>query len=87
MDFDGRRRQEWIRVCRVQADESRRGPCLVSVEFLPLEPAGAGSIRGAVLRLRAAVRGRISPRRPDDRLAIPGSPWSAMTLVPCRHRQ
>jgi hypothetical protein len=53
MDFDGRRRQEWIRVCRVQADESRRGPCLVSVEFLPLEPAGADSIRGAVLRLRA----------------------------------
>jgi PilZ domain len=53
MDFDGRRRQEWIRVCRVQADESRRGPCLVSVEFLPLEPAGAESLRGAVLRLRA----------------------------------
>ena len=53
MNFDGRLRQEWIRVCRVQADESRRGPCLVSVEFLPLEPAGAESLRGAVLRLRA----------------------------------
>jgi PilZ domain len=52
MDFDGRRRQEWIRVCRVQADESRRGPCLVSVEFLPLEPANGDSLRGAVLRLR-----------------------------------
>ena len=53
MNFNGRLRQEWIRVCRVQADESRRGPCLVSVEFLPLEPAGAESLRGAVLRLRA----------------------------------
>jgi PilZ domain len=53
MNFDGRLRQEWIRVCRVQADESRRGPCLVSVEFLPLEPASAASLRGAVLRLRA----------------------------------
>ena len=53
MNFDGRLRQEWIRVCRVQADESRRGPCLVSVEFLPLEPAGGESLRGAVLRLRA----------------------------------
>jgi hypothetical protein len=53
MNFDGRLRQEWIRVCRVQADESRRGPCLVSVEFLPLEPAGTESLRGAVLRLRA----------------------------------
>lgn len=53
MNFDGRLRQEWIRVCRVQADESRRGPSLVSVEFLPLEPAGGESLRGAVLRLRA----------------------------------
>jgi len=53
MNFDGRLRQEWIRVCRVQADESRRGPSLVSVEFLPLEPAGTESLRGAVLRLRA----------------------------------
>jgi hypothetical protein len=52
MNFDGRLRQEWIRVCRVQADESRRGPCLVSVEFLPLQPAGGESLRGAVLRLR-----------------------------------
>jgi hypothetical protein len=52
MNFDGRLRQEWIRVCRVQADESRRGPCLASVEFLPLEPAGGESLRGAVLRLR-----------------------------------
>ena len=53
MNFEGHLRQEWIRVCRVQADESRRGPCLVSVEFLPLEPAGTESLRGAVLRLRA----------------------------------
>jgi hypothetical protein len=61
MDFEGRRREEWIRVCRVHADEGRRGMCLVSVEFLPLEPAGADSLRGSILRLRA-VRSR--PRIP-----------------------
>ena len=53
IDVDGRRRQEWIRVCRVHADEGRRGTCLVSVEFLPLVPAGTDSLRGAMLRLRA----------------------------------
>lgn len=53
IDVDGRRRQEWIRVCRVHANEGRRGMCLVSVEFLPLEPAGTDSLRGAILRLRA----------------------------------
>ena len=53
MDFDGRRRQEWVRVCRVHANDSGRGTCLVSVEFLALEPAGEDSLRGAVLRLRA----------------------------------
>ena len=59
IDVDGRRRQEWIRVCRVHANEGRRGTCLVSVEFLPLEPAGADSLRGAMLRLRAVkLRGR-----------------------------
>jgi hypothetical protein len=57
MDFDGCRRQEWIRVCRVHAHEGRRGTCLVSVEFLPLEPAGVDSLRGAMLRLHA-VRSR-----------------------------
>jgi hypothetical protein len=64
MDFDGRQRQEWIRVSRVQADESRRGPCLVSVEFLPFEPAGEESLRGAVLRLRAASRRSHFPPAP-----------------------
>ena len=91
MDFDGRRRQEWIRVCRVQADESRRGPCLVSVEFLPLEPAGADSIRGAMLRLRAAgtrshfpaPSGRSSgdPGKSmecDDARPVPSSPVAAV---------
>ena len=53
MVFDGHHREEWIRVCRVHADEARRGTCLVSVEFLPLEPAGVNSLRGAVLQLHA----------------------------------
>ena len=62
MDFEGRRRHEWIRVCREHADEGHRGTYLVSVEFLPLEPAGADSLRGAVLRLRAVrSRSRIPP--------------------------
>lgn len=52
MNVDGRRRQEWIRVCRVHASEGRRGTCLVSVEFLSLEPAGSSSLRGAMLRPR-----------------------------------
>jgi hypothetical protein len=65
IDVDGRPRQEWIRVCRVHANEGRRGTCLVSVEFLPLEPAGTDSVRGAMLRVRA-VKSR--PRFP----AMPG---------------
>lgn len=56
MDFEGRQREEWIRVCRVHAAERRQGTYLVSVEFLPLEPAGDDSLRGAVLRLRAGRR-------------------------------
>jgi hypothetical protein len=55
IEVDRHRRQEWIRVCRVHANEGRRGTCLVSVEFLPLEPAGSSSLRGAILRLRAAT--------------------------------
>ena len=75
MDFDGRRRQEWIRVCRVQADESRRGPCLVSVEFLPLAPAGADSLRSAVLRLRG-VSAR--PHFPTSSGRSSGDPGKSM---------
>jgi PilZ domain len=53
MDLDGRRCEEWIRVCRVHAEDGPRGTCFLSVEFLPLEPAGTDSLRGAMLRLRA----------------------------------
>jgi hypothetical protein len=55
IEVDGQRRQEWIRVSRVHAKEGRRGTCLLSVEFLPLGPAGTDSLRGAMLRLRAAT--------------------------------
>lgn len=85
MDLDGRTRHEWIRVCRVHADDRRPGQ--ISVEFLPLGPAGVESLRGAVLRLRA-VGGRLQFPTPsgrssgdpgksvasDDAPAVPSSP-------------
>ena len=87
IDVDGRRRQEWIRVCRVHANEGRRGTCLVSVEFLPLEPAGTDSLRGAMLRLRAvksrarfpALSGRSSgdPGKSEWAVDTPRAPSSA----------
>ena len=96
IDVDGRRRQEWIRVCRVHANEGRRGTCLVSVEFLPLEPAGADSLRGAMLRLRAVkLRGRFpamsgrssgdpgkSVRVDETLLAMPGRGDERHQLIP-----
>lgn len=72
IDVDGRRRQEWIRVCRVHANEGRRGTCLVSVEFLALEPAGTDSLRGAMLRLRAVTSRPRFPAMPGRSSGDPG---------------
>jgi hypothetical protein len=47
VDLDGRRHREWFRVCRVHAEEGRRGTCLLGAEFLPLAPAGHDSLRRA----------------------------------------
>jgi hypothetical protein len=47
MNLDGRPRREWFRICRVHAQEGRRGMCLLAAEFLPLSPAGPLSLRRA----------------------------------------
>ena len=83
MNFDGRLRQEWIRVCRVQADESRRGPCLVSVEFLPLEPAGAESLRGAVLRMHQTgdLKAPAPVEEEDEAPIVPAKKGPSVTTI------
>jgi PilZ domain-containing protein len=48
VDLDGRPYREWFRVCRVHAEEGRRGTCLLGAEFLPLAAAGHNSLRRAV---------------------------------------
>jgi hypothetical protein len=53
VEFDGRRRLEWFRVCRVQALQGRSGVQLIAAEFLPLAPAGVRSLRGAIRRFLA----------------------------------
>jgi hypothetical protein len=65
VDLDGQRRREWFRICRVHADEGRRGTCLLGAEFLPLAPAGRDSLRRAAGDLRtgggmAGIPGRSS---------------------------
>jgi hypothetical protein len=52
--LDGQRRREWFRICRVHAEEGRRGTCLLGAEFLPLAPAGHDSLRRAVDELQRA---------------------------------
>lgn len=53
VDLDGQQRREWFRICRVHADEGRRGTCLLGAEFLPLAPAGRDSLRRAAGDLHA----------------------------------
>jgi hypothetical protein len=51
IEFEGARRVEWFRVCRVEVTDDRAGACFVGVEFLPLATAGTSSLRGAVRRV------------------------------------
>ena len=79
MNVDGCHRQEWIRVCRVHASEGRRGTCLVSVEFLPLEPAASSSLRGAMLRLRTVTSrfpGSFGRSSGDPRKSVPAGDFN-----------
>ena len=74
MELDGRSRREWFRICRVHADEGRRGTCLLAAEFLPLAVAGGASVRGAVREWRAVAS---SPRRVFERAGVRGA-WRGM---------
>lgn len=55
MEFDGTRRTEWFRTCRVQVTHGRSGGYLVGAEFLPLAAAGDQSLRAAVRRMRPVL--------------------------------
>jgi len=48
MEFEGARRIEWFRICRVHSTGGRSGAHLVGAEFLPFTVAGEGSLRGAI---------------------------------------
>ena len=56
MEFEGARRIEWFRVCRLHSTNGRSGAHLSAAEFLPLTAAGVGSLRGAIKRMRAVDR-------------------------------
>jgi len=66
IDLDGHRRREWFRICRVHAEEGRRGTCLLGAEFLPLAPAGHDSLR----RAARDVREQTQPGNHQDALTI-----------------
>jgi hypothetical protein len=52
MEFEGARRIEWFRICRLHSTGGRSGAHLSGAEFLPLTAAGNDSLRGAVTRMR-----------------------------------
>ena len=66
VDVDGQGRHEWFRICRVHADEGRRGTCLLGVEFLPLAPAGRDSLRRAARDLHTRETAGITGRSSGD---------------------
>jgi hypothetical protein len=53
VEFDGARRVEWFRVCRIQTTQACSGAHLVAAEFLPIAAADDRSLRGAVRRFVA----------------------------------
>lgn len=87
VEVGGERRREWFRICRVHAEEGRRGTCLLGAEFLPLAPAGCDSLRRAAgdLPLSDAARGMddIAGRSSGD----PGNSTSAATHTRTRRRR
>ena len=50
VEFDGGRRVEWFRVCRIHTTQGCSGAHVAAVEFLPLAAADHRSLRGAVRR-------------------------------------
>jgi hypothetical protein len=53
VEFDGARRVEWFRVCRVHTTQGRSGTPTAAAEFLPIAAADHQSLRGAVRRFIA----------------------------------
>jgi hypothetical protein len=53
VEFDGARRVEWFRVCRIQTTQGCSGAHSAAAEFLPLAAADDRSVRGAVRRFLA----------------------------------
>ena len=75
VELDGRHRREWFRVCRVHAEEGRRGTCLLGAEFLTLRPAGRESLRLAARDLHTASGMAGAPGRSSgDPGNIPSDP-------------
>ena len=53
IEFDGGRRVEWFRVCRIHTTQKCSGAHLAAIEFLPIAAADDRSLRGAVRRFLA----------------------------------
>jgi hypothetical protein len=53
VEFDGARRVEWFRVCRIHTSQRCSGAHIAAAEFLPLAAADEGTVRGAVRRFLA----------------------------------
>jgi hypothetical protein len=48
VEFDGARRVEWFRVCRIHTTQGRSGTHTAAAEFLPIIAVDQRSLRGAV---------------------------------------
>jgi|RhiMetdeSRZDD1v2_1073273.scaffolds.fasta_scaffold47073_5 hypothetical protein len=75
IELDGETRREWFRICRVHADEGRRGTCLLAAEFLPLTAAGGESVRGTLRQWRSVTN---SPRQVFERSGGMRGAWRGM---------
>jgi hypothetical protein len=53
VEFDGARRVEWFRVCRIHTTQGCSGAHIAAAEFLPIAAADQRSLRGAVRRFLA----------------------------------
>jgi hypothetical protein len=53
VEYEGERRFEWFRVARVERPDD--GMFVAGVEFLPLDAAGADSLRSVIGRLRRSA--------------------------------
>jgi|SRR5215203_4060923 len=53
VEFDGGRRVEWFRVCRIHTTQGCSGAHVAAVEFLPIAAADDRSLRAAVRRFLA----------------------------------